>query len=158
MEMKFREIDDRLRQVPGVRMAAPVLYAPMLGDRWNNGIRIAGRPEPPAKEDTGAGWARAMPGFFETIGAKMARDRPFTEEDTATSRPVAAVKEAFARRFFKHENPLGKHFGPDKIQYASKYEIVGVMKDMRSMTYDYKDPIWAHVLAIGGTDHPLGRS
>jgi hypothetical protein len=24
-----------------------------------------------AKEDTNAGWARGMPGFFETIGAKM---------------------------------------------------------------------------------------
>jgi putative ABC transport system permease protein len=54
-----------------VRMVAPVLYAPMSGDSWNDGIRIAGRPEPPAKEDTSAGWARVMPGFFETIGAKM---------------------------------------------------------------------------------------
>jgi hypothetical protein len=51
------------------------------------------------------------------------------------------VNEAFARRFFKNENPIGKHFGPDKIQYATKYEIVGVVKDMRYMTYDYKDPI-----------------
>jgi hypothetical protein len=52
-------------------MVAPVLYAPMSGDSWNDGIRIAGRPEPPAKEYTSAGWARVMPGFFETIGAKM---------------------------------------------------------------------------------------
>ena len=62
-------------------------------------------------------------------------------EDTATTRPVAVINEAFVRRFFKNENPLGKHFGPDKIQYASKYEIVGVVKDMRYMTYNYKDPI-----------------
>jgi hypothetical protein len=32
------------------------------------------------------------------------------EEDTATTRPVAVINEAFARRFFKNENPLGKHF------------------------------------------------
>jgi hypothetical protein len=113
--------------------------------RWNDGVRIAGRPEPPAKEETSAGWARVMPGFFETIGAKMAMGRPImgrpiTEDDTATTRPVAVINEAFARRFFKNENPLGKHFGPDKIQYASKDEIVGVVKDMRYMTYDYKDP------------------
>ena len=113
MEPKFREIDDRLRQIPGVRMVAPVLYAPMSGDSWNDGVLIAGRPEPPAKEDTSAGWARVMPGFFETIGAKMAMGRPFTEDDTATTRPVAVINEAFARRFFKNENPLGKHFGPD---------------------------------------------
>ena len=141
MEPMFREIDDRLRQIPGVRMVAPVLYAPMSGDSWNEGIRIAGRPEPPAKENTSAGWARAMPGFFETIGAKMAMGRSFTEDDTATTRPVAVINEAFAKRFFKNQNPLGQHFGPDKIQYASKYEIVGVVKDMRYMTNDYKDPI-----------------
>ena len=141
MEPKFREIDDRLRQIPGVRMVAPVLYAPMSGDSWNNGVRIAGRPEPPAKEDTTSGWARAMPGFFDTIGANMVMGRSFTDEDTATTRTVAVVNEAFARRFFKNENPLGKHFGPDKIQHATKYEIVGVVKDIRYVPWDYKDPI-----------------
>ena len=141
MEPLFRRIDDRLTQIPGVKAVAPVLYAPMTGDSWNEGIRIAGRPEPPAKEDTGAGWARAMPGFFETIGAKVMLGRSITEDDTATTRKVAVVNEAFAKKFFKGENPIGQHFGVDKIKYASTYEIVGVIKDIRYMTYDYKDPI-----------------
>jgi len=141
MEPMFRKIDDRLRQIPGVRMVAPALYAPMTGDSWNDGIRVAGRPEPGAKEDTGAGWARVMPGFFETLGTKMALGRPITEDDTATTRKVAVINEAFAKRFFKNQNPIGEHFGPDKIKYASTFEIVGVVKDMRYMTYDYKDPI-----------------
>src|SRR5262249_32085355 len=46
-----------------------------------------------------------------------------------------------AKRFFKNQNPIGEHFGPDKIKYASTFEIVGVVKDMRYMTYDYKDPV-----------------
>ena len=141
MEQKFREIDDRLRQIPGVRMVAPVPYAPMSGDSLNNGVRIAGRPEPPAKENTGAGWARVMPGFFETIGAKMVMGRPIAEEDTATTRTVAVVNEAFARRFFKNENPLGKHFGPDKIQPCAPSTNVGVVKDIRYSPWDYKEPI-----------------
>jgi putative ABC transport system permease protein len=141
MEPMFRKIDDRLRQIPGVRMVAPALYAPMTGDSWNDGIRVAGRPEPGAKEDTGAGWARVMPGFFETLGTKMALGRPITEDDTATTRKVAVINEAFAKRFFKNQNPVGEHFGPDKIKYASTFEIVGVVKDMRYMTYDYKDPV-----------------
>jgi predicted permease len=141
LEPMFRQIDARLQQIPGVRMVAPALYAPMTGDSWNEGVRIQGRPEPGAKEDTGAGWARVMPGFFETLGAQMALGRSITEEDTATTRKTAVVNEAFAKRFFKNQNPIGQHFGPDKIQYAGTYEIVGVVKDMRYMTYDYKDPV-----------------
>jgi putative ABC transport system permease protein len=141
LEPMFQKIDDRLRQIPGVRMVAPALYAPMTGDSWNDDIRIAGRPEPPAKEDTSASWARTMPGFFETLGAKMVLGRPITEDDTATTRKVAVVNEAFAKRWFKNQNPIGQHFGPDKIKYSETYEIVGVVKDMRYLTYDYKDPI-----------------
>src|SRR5277367_5066954 len=141
MEPMFRQIDDRLRQIPGVRMVAPALYAPMTGDSWNDGIRVEGRPEPGAKEDTNASWARVIPGFFETLGAKMVLGKPITDEDTAATRKVAVINEAFARRFFKGQNPIGQHFGPDKIKYSSTYEIVGVVKDMRYMTYDYKEPI-----------------
>jgi putative ABC transport system permease protein len=141
MEPMFRRIDDRIRQIPGVRMVSPALYAPMTGDSWNTGVRIEGRPEPGAKEDTGAGWVRVMPGFFETIGAKIVLGRPITEEDTDATRKVAVINETFAKRFFKNQSPIGQHFGPGKIKYSATYEIVGVVKDMRYMTYDYKDPI-----------------
>ncbi|HTS75075.1 MAG TPA: ABC transporter permease [Bryobacteraceae bacterium] len=141
MERVYRRIDERLLRIPGVRMVAPVLYAPMSGDSWNEGIRIQGRPEPGPKEDTGAGWARVMPGFFETLGAKIVQGRSIEEQDTPATRPVAVVNEAFVRRFFKNQNPIGQHFGMDRIQYAGSFEIVGVVRDMRYMTWGYKDPI-----------------
>jgi putative ABC transport system permease protein len=141
MEPLFKRIDERLMQIPGVRMVSPALYAPMTGDSWNTSIRVEGRPEPPAKEDTSSGWTRVMPGFFETIGAKIVRGRPITEQDTARTRNIAVINEAFAKRFFKNQNPIGQHFGPGKIKYSANYEIVGVVRDMRYMTYDYKDPI-----------------
>jgi putative ABC transport system permease protein len=141
LEPMFRQIDERLLQIPGVRMVAPALYAPMTGDSWNDGIRVQGRPEPGAKEDTSASWARVMPGFFETLGAKMVLGRPIVDEDTAATRKVAVINEAFAKRFFKGQNPIGQHFGIDKIKYSATFEIVGVTKDMRYLTYDYKDPV-----------------
>jgi predicted permease len=122
-------------------MVASVLYAPMSGNSWNEGIRVEGRPEPPAKEDTGAGWARVTPEFFDALGAKVVRGRSIMDEDTAATRNVAVINEAFAKRFFKGQNPIGQHFGMDKIKYAATFEIVGVVRDMRYMTYDYKDPI-----------------
>jgi putative ABC transport system permease protein len=123
MEPMFRRIDDRLREIPGVRMVAPALYAPMTGDSWNDGIRVEGRPEPGAKEDTSSSWARVMPGFFETLGAKMALGRSITDQDTATTRKVAVINEAFAKRFFKNQNPIGQHFGIDQIKYVFRGQL-----------------------------------
>lgn len=141
MEQLYRRIDEALLRVPGVRLAAPVLYAPMSGDSWNEGIRIAGRPEPAPKEDSSAGWARVMPGFFDTAGAKIAEGRTFEDQDTAATRPVAVVNEAFVRRFFPKQDPIGRHFGMDRIQYAGTFEIVGVVRDIRYMTWAYKEPV-----------------
>ncbi|HLJ88067.1 MAG TPA: FtsX-like permease family protein, partial [Candidatus Angelobacter sp.] len=141
LEPLFRQIDDRLRQDAGVRMAAPVLYAPMSGDSWNEGIRVEGRPEPGAEEATGAGWARVMPGFFEALDAKIVLGRPITEADTPTTRKVAVINEAFAKRFFKDQNPIGQHFGQNRIRYSGTYEIVGVVKDIRYMAWAFKEPV-----------------
>jgi predicted permease len=158
MEQLFRRIDDSLKQTPGVRMVAPALYAPMTGDSWNDGVRIQGRPEPGPKEDTGSGYVRVMPGFFETIGAKMVMGRPFTEDDTGATPNVAVVNEAFVRRFFKGQNPIGQHFGPNRLRYASTYQIVGVVKDIRYMTYDYKEPVgpmfWVSETQTANFDDP----
>jgi predicted permease len=141
MEPMFRQIDDRLQQIPGVRMVAPALYGPMTGDSWNNGVRIEGQPEPGAKDDTSAGFVRVMPGFFDALGAKIVAGRAITDQDTAATRKVAVINEAFAKKFFKNQNPVGQHFGPGKLKYSSTFEVVGVVKDMRYMTYNYKEPV-----------------
>jgi predicted permease len=141
MEPLFRQLNERLLRTTSARMVGEALYAPMTGDSWNEGMRIEGRPEPAPKEDTGAGWARVTPRFFDLIGAKIVRGRGIEEQDNAQTRKVAVINEAFARRFFKGQDPIGRHFGPGRIQFARTYEIVGVVHDIRYMTYDYKDPI-----------------
>jgi len=161
LEPMFRQIDERLLQLPGMRMAAPALYAPMTGDSWNNGIRIEGRPEPGAKEDTSAGFVRVMPGFLEAIGAKIVLGRSITERDTAATRPVAVVNQAFVNRFFSGQYPIGQRFGPGKIKYSATFEIVGVINDLRYMTYEYKNPVrpmyWVPEAQTAQYDDPAYR-
>jgi hypothetical protein len=60
----------------------------------------------------------------------MVMGRPITDEDTASTRPVAVVNEAFAKRFFGRENLIGQHFGPAPRENAGMYEIVGVASDV----------------------------
>lgn len=81
------------------------------------------------------------PDFFDTLGGKILLGRPISDEDTAATRNVAVINEAFAKKFFKDQNPIGQHFGPSKIKYSATYEIVGVARNMRYMTYGYKEPV-----------------
>jgi putative ABC transport system permease protein len=127
----FREIDERLRALPGVRIASAALYSPMSGSYWSHDVRIAGRPEPGAGDDVSSAWTRVMPGFFETIGDRIVRGRPIVDADAATTRRVAVINEAFARKFFPNGNPIGEHFGPAAGKNAGLYEIVGVAADVR---------------------------
>ena len=61
----------------------------------------------------------------------MIRGRGFTEQDTATSRMVAVVNQAFVKKFFPKEDPIGRHFGTFDQKYAGDYEIVGIVADAK---------------------------
>ena len=121
----FREIEDRLRAIPGVRMVGSILEAPLSWVVAHN-IRIEGKPE----ENGSAGSTRVTPGFFETFGDKMVMGRAIADQDNVSTRPVAVVNEAFAKRFFANENPIGQHFGPVPEKNAGMYEIIGVASDV----------------------------
>ena len=137
----FRQIEERLRGIPGVRMVSSSLYAPMSGNSWNTSLHIEGKPEPGPRDNSSAGYTRLTPGFFETIGAKMLKGRPITEDDNEKTRLVAVVNEAFVKRFFGNQNPIGQHFGIGPQKYAGMFEIVGVVSNIRYMSYDYDKPI-----------------
>jgi predicted permease len=126
----FREVEDHLRAIPGVRMVGEILEAPLNGWVWPHDIRIEGKPEPGPEDDVNAGWTRVTPRFFETLGDTIVMGRPITDADSAVTRPVAVVNEAFSRKFFGKENPIGQHFGPAPEKNAGMYEIVGVASDV----------------------------
>jgi putative ABC transport system permease protein len=126
----FRDIEDRLSAIPGVRTVSAVLEAPLNGWVWPHHIQIEGKPEPGPRNDDSSGWTRLTPAFFKTLGDNIVTGRPITDEDNADTRPVAVVNEAFARKFFGRENPIGQHFGPGPPKNAGMYEIVGVASDV----------------------------
>jgi ABC-type antimicrobial peptide transport system permease subunit len=82
-----------------------------------------------------ASWLRVDDGYFGSVGTKIVKGRGFTEQDTASTRNVAVVSQTFAKKFFKDEDPIGKHFGDLDQKYAGAFEIVGVTEDTQ-----YRDP------------------
>lgn len=74
-------------------------------------------------------WDRVSAGFLKTLGVPLVRGRDFTANDTATTRAVALVNQAFVRRFYPGEDPIGQHFGINLAQNSGRFEIVGVFAD-----------------------------
>jgi predicted permease len=140
LDLLYRRIDEQLQSIPRIQGVTAATYAPMSGDSWNEGIRVQGKPEPHSGEDDDAGWTRITPNFFSTLGNRVVTGRPITEQDTEATPKVAVVNEAFAKKFFKGENPIGRHFGENEMSHAGDYEIVGVAKDMRYMIYNLHQP------------------
>jgi predicted permease len=136
LDQLYRRIDDRLLRIPGVQAVAGETYAPMSGDTWNESVLVQGKPAPHVGQDSGATWTRVTPSFFSTIGNSIVMGRPITEQDSANAPLVAVVNQAFVKKFFNGQNPIGKRFGSVDMSHAGDYEIVGVAADMRYLIYD----------------------
>jgi predicted permease len=131
MAALVRDIETRVRAIPGVRMASPALYAPLSGYSWSHDVQVEHAPDPGPEDDVTVDWTRVAPGFFETLGNRIVAGRPITDEDGASARRVAVINQSFARKFFGRRNPIGQHFGPAPRKNAGLYEIVGVAADLR---------------------------
>ena len=125
------EIEDQLRHIPGVLRVGSVLAAPQQSWVWPHDVRVEGKPEPSEQDDVSSGWTRVTPGLFEALGDKIIMGSSITDADNASTRPVAMINEAFAKRFFGRENPIGQHFGPTPGNNSGMYEVIGVVADVR---------------------------
>jgi hypothetical protein len=88
------------------------LHFQFARDNWSEEVYLEGQaPAPPGSNQNVASWVRVSDGYFDSIGTKIVKGRPITELDTAATRNVAVVNQTFANKFFKNEDPIGKHFG-----------------------------------------------
>jgi len=132
LDAMYRELQDRLSHMPGVERAALAQYTP-LQDNWGEIAIREGHAMPNMNDQhIFTSWDHVSAGYLETMGQKIVRGRSITEEDSASSRNIAVVDEAFVHTFFKPgEDPIGAHFGLDLPRYGSTFEIVGVVGNAR---------------------------
>jgi predicted permease len=125
----YQQIEQGLGQIPGVLSASLSGYSPLSGDNWSDYVYMEGHP--PDLQGVAPSWDRVGPHYFETIGTRLIRGRVFEESDTPAAPHVAVINQAFARRFFPKEDPIGQHFGMGTASHSGDYEIVGIVEDAK---------------------------
>jgi putative ABC transport system permease protein len=126
----FRRLHEAASNLPGVASAALSAVTPVSGSTWNNVIEIPGAPEAPERERM-TNINLLTPRWFETMGTRLIAGRDFGERDVGASPPVAIVNEAFARKYFGGNNPVGQRirFPGRPGRPAVEREIVGYVED-----------------------------
>jgi putative ABC transport system permease protein len=127
----------RLRAIPGVRDVAVVNVVPLTGQS-NFPVQQDGVP---AHSIGGMEVRVVSPEYFETMGTRIVRGRPFTARDAAGAPGVALVNETVARAWWSGEEPLagrvllGHMKGRAYVNLDNPSRaVVGVVADTKSVT------------------------
>ncbi len=130
----FRTLIDRVRALPGVESASAINHLPLAGDVWGKQVSIVGAPTPPPGEGLSVVWRLIDPGYLSTMQLEITRGRDLTAQDGPGAPPVVVINQAFRRRVWPGEDPLGKLIrvsdgGPNPRQ------VVGVVSDARQQDW-----------------------
>ncbi|HXZ11889.1 MAG TPA: ABC transporter permease [Candidatus Sulfotelmatobacter sp.] len=138
----YRKVLERLRNLPGVEEAAATDVLPLVSARrFVLPIKIQGR-----RENFGelgfAAWGFGSSEYLHVMGIPLLRGRNFSDADDLKSQRVAIVDEAFARKFFPSQDPIGQQiqvppgvFGFDR-NYQPWYTIVGIAGNVKDNALD----------------------
>jgi predicted permease len=122
----YKQLSERVRAVPGVRDAAIGAYIPMGYDNSLINIYPEGQAIDAKEKTETALDDEVQPQYFRAAGTPVIQGREFTEADNATAPRVAIVNEAFAKKIWANENPLGKSFRIKKD--GPPIQVVGVTR------------------------------
>ena len=125
----LREVEDKVREVPGVQAAAFAFFVFHQG-MWSG---PAYTREPNSLTEDTRELRNNVVGqdYFAAMGIPLVSGRGFGPQDTDKSQKVAVVTELMAQRFFPGGSPLGKRFGIDGPESTEKIEVIGVVKDAK---------------------------
>lgn len=128
----YQQVFDRLSNLPNVRAVSMATYSPMSGTHRASSIQVPGyTPQP--DEDVVVEDMLAGPNYAATLGIPLLRGRDLGIRDTVSAPRVALVNEAFANRYFKDQNPVGRNFTfDDETDSGKMLEIIGVVGDVKT--------------------------
>ncbi|SPE38748.1 conserved hypothetical protein [Candidatus Sulfopaludibacter sp. SbA6] len=122
----YGRVQQRIATLPGVVSAAASMHLLLSGNSRNKGLWVPGYTPRPG-ERMHVPVVPAGPSFFHTMKIPLLRGRDFSERDDQGAPKVAVVNEAFVRRYFANQDPIGRRIAWDRTK--AYMEIVGVAKD-----------------------------
>ena len=139
----YDQIERRLRTMPGVEGVGMSSHIGLKGGTGVSALTIKGRPPVDPKNyalDTQQQFV--TPRYFRFMGVTVEQGREFDWTDRGQTLTVAVVNRALVRKYFPHQEPIGKH-----IRFAGPQDqnpwmtIVGIVGDERQNS-PFQEMMW----------------
>jgi len=126
----FRQVDERIRAIPGVVSVAQAFVVPMGVVSTDGPVTVEGHAVEPGERVPDVMYNDVTPSYFDTLRMPILSGRTFTEEDNEKAPAVAIINQTMARRFWSSENVQGKRFSI-KGPAGPFIQVVGVVQDSK---------------------------
>jgi putative ABC transport system permease protein len=140
----YDELIRRLELIPGVEAAGASSGLPIANQGgWGKFFTIEEHPASRLADVPVIQYRQVTARYLRTMGIPLRQGRFFTDSDIAGQPMVAVINEAARRKYFPHENPVGKRVFPGQPEYmlanlppspdprVPRLTIVGVIGDVR---------------------------
>jgi predicted permease len=137
----YEQLERLLSDISGVESVGFAANLPLKQAFNASPVLVTGREPPPelgkGKDvplEASTGTQMVNPNYFRALRVKLVSGRFFEERDNFDAPEVAIVNEAFVRRFFPNEDPIGK----EVTVWFAKTKIIGVTSDFKMNALDQK--------------------
>jgi putative ABC transport system permease protein len=151
----YDQITNRVLALPGVAGVGMSTHVALRGSNGVSAVTVEGRPPSDAKTaifDTEQQFI--TDGYFRVMGILFQRGREFESADRAGAPLVAVVNNALVRKYFPHEDPIGKHIRCPGDEVNPWLTIVGVSGDEKQSS-PFHQMAWTDPPIV---DRPLAQN
>ncbi|HWS87813.1 MAG TPA: ABC transporter permease [Pyrinomonadaceae bacterium] len=135
----LRQTLERVRAVPGVKLAGTTTTLPMSGQNSSGSFRIEGQQTAPGVNNPhGSRWL-ASEDYFQTMNIPLVKGRYFDARDTEANGLVVIIDEALARKYWPDEDPVGKRITFESNPDPNRPDDLNALQ-----------PIWREVVGVVG--------
>jgi predicted permease len=127
----YEQILNRLRTIPGVRLASLSVHSPLTTNLSTTTVRV--QSSSTGQEDLApVNIEQAGPDYFATMGITVMRGRDFSWADRNGTTKVAIMTQSMARHYFGDTDPIGQFVSiPGFVGDPSWIQIVGEIPDIK---------------------------
>ena len=140
----YTRLLDCVRVLPGVESAALIGALPMHCCAEYYTFSILGHAAPPPDDRPSVGYSEVSAGLFSTMKIPLVKGRYLDEHDTENSPWAIVVNQAFARKYFPNEDPIGQQillrYDPYPVDQPRPRQIVGVVGDVKHRSLGRETP------------------